>query len=168
MRRNRGAQETHILDGRAARAEARRGFHKVGAGALREFAPELLLLVVEQTRLEDDLDERFRVDSLRRVNHPVDLVANEVFSAVAQRADRKDHIQLERAAFRGLLRAGDLRGGGFPAKRKSDDDRGKDLVAAQGFHRLVEPAGKDDHRFDPMRDPETTSRTHLGAGRFRP
>ena len=61
------AHQRDVGDGGAARAEAGRGLHEVGAGGLGQRARGDLLLVGQQRRLDDDLAERRRTSRQARV-----------------------------------------------------------------------------------------------------
>ena len=57
VRAHHAAHQSHIRSGGPSRPEAGGGLHEVGTGGLGELARRDLLLVGQQSRLDDDLEE---------------------------------------------------------------------------------------------------------------
>jgi hypothetical protein len=129
------AHQSHVVRGRAARAEAGRRLHKIGSGHLGQSACDRLLIVVEKRSLEDHLDDS--AGAMAGFDYSVNILAHGFLIAGAQCADVHDHVDLLRAHAQGGFRFADLALRGGRAQREADNRTHFHGRAGQfgGYHR---------------------------------
>ena len=132
------AHERHVVKRRAALREAGGGLDILRAGLGHHAAQLDLLLLGQQARFDDDLQQLAAAVLL----DGLDLVQHLLVQAVLDPADVDDHVDLRRAVLHGVGGLKALGGGGIVAVGEADDGADGDL-AVHIFRRLLHIAGGD-------------------------
>src|SRR5256714_13128721 len=135
---HRAAHQRHVRHGRARLGEPRRGLHEVRARALRRQTRAHLLLVGQQGRLDDRLDEHALL--VRRLDDRAYVVLDGAVVAALQSADVDDHVNLARAVENCTPGLVSLHVRQSRAQRKADDRAHGHARPAQDTRRLLHPS----------------------------
>ena len=154
--------QLHIVEVGTGGGEAGAGLDVVGTGLADDVAHLFLLLLGQQTSLNDDLQNLIAHSLL----HGTDILADSIVLLVLQAADVDDHIHLGCAVGDGSLGFKSLAGGIHSTQREAYHAAHGD-AACHILHSLLDVAGVDADRCGVVCNGFVTQLLDLGPGSLR-